>query len=154
MTLMSVILHYQRANPRDHRCLCSSSIIVFLSLIFFLKTLACSLHNKDPKSRCMVRRNTLYVESLLLKAQRLSVWPSHLHSWQTAGDPERPGPAQCFSSREQWYTVSELSPGKQGSFQEPAKAKLKVGKLTNVNVRSWTWRNRWQGGGMIWKESH
>lgn len=62
MTLVSVILHYQGANPRDHRCLCSASIIVFLSLIFFLKTLACSLHNKDPKLCCMVRRNKLYVE--------------------------------------------------------------------------------------------
>lgn len=125
MTPVSAIVHYQGVSLHDHRCFCSPSITLFISLIF-LKTLVSSLHNRDPVGgtgiSCML--------SLLLKARRLSVWPSHLHSWQTAGDPERPGPADCSSSREQWYTVSELSAERQGSFQAGEKA-----KLANVNVR-------------------
>lgn len=62
ITPVAVTLHYQGVSPRDHRCLCSVSTTVFLSLIFFLKTLVSRLHNKDPKFCCMGNRNKLYIK--------------------------------------------------------------------------------------------
>lgn len=50
------------SESSDRRCLCSASITVFISLIFCLKTLVSSLHNKDPKLHCVGNRNKLYVK--------------------------------------------------------------------------------------------
>lgn len=85
ITPMSVILHYQGESPRNHRCLCSASISVFISLIFFLKTLVSSLHNKDPKLCCMGNRNKLYVKFALEGSEVIgpAITPAFLtNSWR------------------------------------------------------------------------
>ena len=148
-----VTLRYLGGSPRDHRCLCSASITAFMSLLFFLKTLSPACTTK-PLNCAVWWRWRSCTWSLLSTAPRLSVWPSHLRSWPGAGDPVRPGPAQHFSSREQWQTASELSSGKQGSSPAPQKAKLKAGKLASANVRGAGLGETDDNMGVIWKENH
>lgn len=99
-----------------------------------LKTLVSSVHTEDPKLCCLGSRNKPYIEFAL------KGWGYRFGHHTCIPDKQLetqrgPGPAQCFSSREQWYAVSELSPGKQGSSQTPEKAKLRAGKLANLNAR-------------------
>lgn len=84
MTPMSVIVHCQWASLHNHKCFCSPSITLFISLIF-LKTLASSLHNRDPKLCCRRNRNKLYIRFAPAGSEviGLAITPAFLaNSWR------------------------------------------------------------------------